>query len=49
MNNLQFADDTALITDNSSELQDITKRLNTESTRFGMEKSAKKIKIFVVG
>ena len=49
MNNLRFADDIALITDNSSELQDITNRLNTESTRFGMEKSAEKITIFVVG
>ena len=49
MNNLRFADDTALIKDNSSELQDFTNRLNTESTRFGMENSAEKSKIFVVG
>ena len=30
MNNLRFADDIALITDNSNELQDLTNRLNTE-------------------
>ena len=28
--NLRFADDIALITDNSNELQDLTNRLNTE-------------------
>ena len=49
VNNLQFADDIALITDNSSELQDLTNRLNTESTRFGMEISAEKSKALVVG
>ena len=30
VNNLRFADDIALITDNSNELQDLTNRLNTE-------------------
>ena len=30
-------------------LQDFTNRLNTESTRFGMENSAEKSKTFVVG
>ena len=49
MNNLRFADDTALIKDNSNELQDFTNRLNTESTRFGMENSVEKRKTFVVG
>lgn len=49
VNNRQFADDTALIKDNSNELQDITNRLNTESTRFGMENSTEKSKTFVVG
>ena len=49
VNNLPFADDIALITDNSSDLQDLTNRLNIESTRFGMEISAEKSKIFVVG
>ena len=49
MNNLRFADDIALTTDNSNELQDLTNRLNTESTRFGMEISAEKSKTLVVG
>ena len=50
-NNLQFADDVALITDNSNELQNLIKRcrLNTESTRFGMDMSAEKSKTLVVG
>ena len=44
VNNLRFADDVALITDNSNELQDLIKRsrLHTESTRFGIEISAEK-------
>ena len=49
MNNLRFADDIALITDNSNELQDLTNRLNTESTRFGMEIIAEKSKTLAVG
>ena len=51
VNILRFADDDALITDNSNEIQDLTKRsrLNTESTRFGMEISAEKSKTLVVG
>ena len=48
VNNLRFADDFALITDNSSDLQDLTNRLNTESTRFRMEISAEKTKTLVV-
>ena len=50
-NNLRFADDDALITDNSNEIQDLIKRsrLNTESTRFGMEISTEKSKTLVVG
>ena len=49
MNNLRFADDIALITNNSNALQDLTNRLNTESTRFRMEISAEKSKTLVVG
>ena len=49
MNYLRFADDIALIIDNSSELQDLTNSLNTESTRFGMEIiSAEKSKTLVI-
>ena len=49
VNNLRFADDIALITNNSNALQDLTNRLNTESTRFRMEISAEKSKTLVVG
>ena len=49
VNNLRFADDIALTTDNSNELQDLTNRLNTESTRLGMEIIAEKSKTLVVG
>ena len=49
VNNLRFGDDIALITDNSNELEDLTNRLNTESTRFGMEISEEKSKTLVVG
>ena len=51
VNNLRFADDVVLITDNSNELQDLIKRcrLNTESTRFEMEISAEKSKTLGVG
>ena len=48
VNNLRFADDIALITNNSNALQDLTNR-NTESTRFRMEISAEKSKTLVVG
>ena len=51
VNNLRyrFADDIALIADNNSELQDLTNRLNTESTKLGMKISAEKSKTLVVG
>ena len=49
VNNLRFADVIALTTNNSNELQDLTNKLNTESTRFGMEISAEKSKTLVVG
>ena len=49
VNNLRFADDIALTTNNSNELQDLTNKLNTESTRFGMEISEDKSKTLAVG
>ncbi|KAK2552755.1 putative RNA-directed DNA polymerase from transposon BS [Acropora cervicornis] len=51
VNNLRyrFPDDIALIAGNNSELQDLTNRLNTESTRLGMKISAEKSKTLVVG
>ena len=49
MNNLRFADDIALTTDNSNGIQDLTNKLNTESTRFGMEISEEKSKTLAVG
>ena len=49
VSNLRFADDIALKTDHSNELQDLTNRLNTESTRFEMEISTEKRKTLVVG
>ena len=49
LNNLRFADDIAVITNNNSDQQDLGNRLNTESTRFGMEISAEKSKTLVVG
>ena len=48
MINLRFADDIVLITDNKNELQGLTKRLDTKSTRFGMEISAENSKTLVV-
>ena len=48
MNNLRFADDIAPITDNKNELQDLTKRLDTKSTRSGMEISAESKTLVVV-
>ena len=49
VNNLRFADDIALITDESNELKLLTNRLNTESTRFRVENSAEKSKTLAVG
>ena len=49
VNNLRFADDIALITDESNELKLVTNRLNTESTRFRVENSAEKSKTLAVG
>ena len=49
MNNLRFADDIALITDESNELKLLTNRLKTESTRFRVENSAEKSKTLAVG
>ena len=49
VNNLRFVDDTALTTNNSNELQDLTNKLNTESTRSGMEIRAEKSKTLAVG
>ena len=49
VSNLRFADDIAFKTDNSNELQDLTNRLNTESTRFEMEISTEKSRTLVVG
>ena len=49
VNNLRFADVIALTTNNSNELQDLTNKLNTESTRFGMEISEEKSKTLAVG
>ena len=49
VNNLRFADDIALITDESNELKLLTNRLKTESTRFRVENSAEKSKTLAVG
>lgn len=47
--NLRFADDIDLMAGTQQELQDLTNRLETSATRFGMEISAEKSKVLVNG
>ncbi|XP_077863639.1 uncharacterized protein LOC144347877 [Saccoglossus kowalevskii] len=47
INNLRFADDIDLITDNAKDLEDLTERLDKTSRSYGMEISAEKSKTMV--
>ena len=46
--NLRFADGIALITKSEAELEEITRRLDDTSRKFGMEISAEKSKLLVI-
>ena len=49
INNLRFADDIDLIGSNNEELEDLTARLDTTSSRYGMEISDEKSKVMITG
>ncbi|XP_063616061.1 uncharacterized protein LOC134789360, partial [Penaeus indicus] len=48
INNLRFADDIALITSKEQELEELTRKLDETSRKFGMEISAEKSKLMFI-
>ena len=48
INNLRYADDTALIADDNDKLQDIVTKVQTESSKAGLEMNIKKTKTMLI-